>query len=57
MYRENREGAKIEPCGTPQVRGAGEEKTFPSFTKKFCQIGMTETISERFLLDLPKTLI
>ncbi len=35
MYRENREGAIIEPCRRPQVRGAGEEVKLPSFTKNF----------------------
>ncbi len=35
MYNENKVGAKIEPCGRPQVREAVEEENSPSLTTYF----------------------
>lgn len=34
MYNENKEGAKMEPWGTPQVRGATNETEPPMTTEK-----------------------
>lgn len=35
IYNQNREGAKIEPCGRPQGREAVEDKNYPSLTTYF----------------------
>jgi len=34
VYKENSNGPKIDPCGTPQVRGAILEENSPNFTEK-----------------------
>jgi len=33
-YMENRMGARIDLCGTPQESWAGEEEKLPSLTEK-----------------------
>ena len=34
MYNEKRIGPRIDPCGTPQERGAMEEVRSPTITEK-----------------------
>lgn len=34
MYNEKTNGHNIDPCGTPEVEKAGEEKTLPTITEK-----------------------
>ena len=38
MYREKRMGPRMEPCGTPQQRLAGEEKELPMFVEKLLSL-------------------
>ena len=34
VYSENRSGPRTEPCGTPQVRGVGDDLELPEETVK-----------------------
>ena len=34
MYNKKRVGAKMDPCGTPQVIGAEEEEKVPMLTER-----------------------
>ena len=34
MYKENKTGSKMDPCGTPEVRGAEDEERSSIMTEK-----------------------
>lgn len=43
MHRENRSEPKIDPCGTPQLRGLPMRQTGEGQENKICPLNKTKT--------------
>lgn len=60
MYNEKREGTRIEPCGTPQVRWATEDEKLPRAETALkchscsCRSQSVDTKPMRFGTDVSK---